>query len=256
MSDGKDERAKELTGRVAIVTGAGRNIGRAIALELAAAGAAVVVNARANRVEAQAVVRAVEETGGRACAAIADVADEAAVAAMAAEAVERFGQIDILVNNAAVRRELPFECMTLAEWREILGVILDGAFNCVAACLPQLRASRQGAIINIGGLSADTGAKGRAHVVTAKTGLAGLTRALAHDLAADGITVNCVSPGLIATARGPDAPEPAHHAIHRTLTATRGAPQDIAATVRFLSGPGARYITGQTIRVNGGAYLG
>jgi len=247
---------KELSGRVAIVTGAGRNIGRAIALELAAAGAAVVVNARANRLEAEAVVRAVEAAGGRACVAIADVADPAAVAAMAAGAVERFGRIDILINNAAVRREQPFDRMTLAEWREILGVILDGAFNCVAACLPQLRASRHGAIVNIGGLSADTGAKGRAHVVTAKAGLAGLTRALAHDLAADSITVNCVSPGLIATLRRPGEPEPAHHAIHRTLTGVRGAPHDIAAAVRFLTGPGARYITGQTIRVNGGAHLG
>src|SRR5207245_11763637 len=133
---------KELSGPVAIVTGAGRNIGRAIALELAAAGAAVVVNARANRIEAEAVVRAVEAAGGRAWAAIADVANQAAVAAMAAAAVERFGRIDILVNNAALRREQPFDRMSLADWREILAVILDGAFNCVAACLPQLRASR------------------------------------------------------------------------------------------------------------------
>jgi len=246
----------ELTGKVAIVTGAGRNIGRAIALALADGGAAVVVNARSNVQEAEAVAGEIERAGGKAFAVTADVADAEAVASMVDDAASRFGRIDILVNNAAVRAEQAFEAMTLADWRAVTAVILDGAFNCVAACLPQLRASRHGAIVNIGGLSADTGAKGRAHVVTAKAGLAGLTRALAHDLAADSITVNCVSPGLIATPRPAGAPEPAHHAIHRTLTGVRGAPHDIAAAVRFLTGPGARYITGQTIRVNGGAHLG
>jgi 3-oxoacyl-[acyl-carrier protein] reductase len=246
----------ELAGRVAVVTGAGRNIGRATALELAAGGAAVLVNARSNREEAQAVVSEIEAEGGRALAWLADVADAQAVEAMMAAAVERFGRIDILVNNAALRREQPLEPMSFAEWREILGVILDGAFHCVKAALPQLRASGAGAIVNIGGLSAQTGAKHRAHVVTAKAGLVGFTRALAHDLAADHIRVNCVAPGLIGTTRVAGAPEPAHHRTHDTLTGNRGTPDDIAATVRFLCGPQARYITGQTFHVNGGAYLG
>jgi 3-oxoacyl-[acyl-carrier protein] reductase len=243
---------KELDGCVAIVTGAARNIGRAIALDLAAAGAAVVVNARTSEAEAQAVAREIEAAGGRALAFIADVTDEAAVGRMVAAAVARFGRIDILVNNAAVRREQAFTEMSLAAWREIHAIILDGAFICAQACLPQLGASGAGAIVNIGGLTAHLGANRRAHVVAAKAGLVGLTRALAHELAGQNITVNCVSPGRIATARR--GPEPNAHRVP-SLTGTSGAPDDIAATVRFLAGPRARYITGQTIHVNGGAYL-
>src|SRR5215831_8222468 len=247
---------QELAGKVAIVTGAGRNIGRAIALTLAEGGAAVVVNARSNRAEAEAVAREIESSGGKAIAHIGDVADAKAVQTMADAAVQEFGRIDILVNNAALRREKPFAEMDYAAWREILDVTLDGAFHCVKACQPALRQSGAGTIVNIGGLSAHTGAANRAHVVTAKAGIVGLTRALAHDLAADGITVNCVVPGLIGTPRPKDKQEPAHHATHQTITGERGKPEDVAAAVRFLCGPGARYITGQAIHANGGAYLG
>jgi 3-oxoacyl-[acyl-carrier protein] reductase len=247
---------QELKDKVAVVTGAGRNIGRMIALALAEGGAAVVVNARSNRAEAESVVREIEQRGGRALAAVADVTDAGAVETMIAAATARFGRIDILVNNAAVRKETPLETMKASEWREILGVILDGAFNCVKSCLPHLKKSNAGAIVNIGGLSAHTGAKHRAHVVTAKAGIVGLTRALAHDLAADRVTVNCVAPGLIDTARNPGTREPQHHQSRNTLVGRLGVPEDIAAAVRFLAGPGARYITGQTLHVNGGAYLG
>ena len=247
---------QELKDKVAVITGAGRNIGRMIALTLAVGGAAIVVNARSNRAEAESVVREIEKRGGRALAAIADVTDPGAVEAMIAAATERFGRIDILVNNAAVRKETPIERMTTAEWREILGVILDGAFNCVKSSLPELKKSGAGAIVNIGGLSGHTGAKHRAHVVTAKAGIVGLTRALAHDLAADRVTVNCVAPGLIDTARKPGTPEPQHHLSQNMLAGRLGAPEDIAAAVRFLAGPSARYITGQTLHVNGGTYLG
>src|SRR5215470_11555014 len=247
--------AQELAGKAAIVTGAGRNIGRAIALTLAEGGAAILVNVRSNRAEAEAVVREIESSGGKAIAHVGDVADERAVQAMADAAVNNFSRIDILVNNAALRREKPFSEMDYSAWREILDVTLDGAFHCVKACLPALRQSGAGTIVNIGGLSAHTGAANRAHVVTAKAGIVGFTRALAHDLAADGITVNCVVPGLIGTPRPKGQPEPAHHATHGTITGERGKPEDVAAAVRFLCSPAARYITGQAIHANGGAYF-
>ena len=247
---------KELNGKVAIVTGAGRNIGRAIALTLAEGGASIVVNARNNRAEAESVAREIESAGGKAQIHIGDVADANAVQALADTAAQQFGRIDILVNNAALRREKPFAEMDYAAWREILDVTLDGTFHCVKACLPALRQSKAGSIVNIGGLSAHTGAKNRAHVVTAKAGIIGFTRALAHDLADDGITVNCVVPGLIGTPRPRDKPEPAHHLTHQTISGERGRPEDVAAMVRFLCGPGARYVNGQAIHSNGGAYLG
>lgn len=247
---------RELAGKVAIVTGAGRNIGRAIALALADGGAAVLVNARTNRAEADAVVREIETAGGKAIAHLGSVADAASVQAMADAAMQQLGGIDILVNNAALRQEKPFAEMDYRAWREILDVTLDGAFHCVKACLPALRRSGAGTIVNIGGLSAHTGAKNRSHVVTAKAGIIGFTRALAHDLADDGITVNCVVPGLIGTPRPKDKPEPAHHLTHQTITGAKGRPEDVAAAVRFLCGPGARYINGQAIHANGGVYLG
>jgi len=254
--EGTEMANSELSGKVATVTGAGRNIGRAIALALAEGGASIVVNARNNQAEADAVAREIKALGGKALVHTGDVANSAAVQAMADAAVKHFGRLDILVNNAALRREKPFGEMGYAEWREILDVTLDGAFHCVKACLPALKKSGTGTILNIGGLSAHTGAKNRAHVVTAKAGIIGFTRALAHDLADDGITVNCVVPGLIGTPRPKDKPEPAHHLTHQTITGQRGRPEDVAAAVRFLCGPGARYITGQAIHTNGGAYLG
>jgi 3-oxoacyl-[acyl-carrier protein] reductase len=225
-------------------------------MALADAGAAVVVNGRADRAAVDGVVREIEARGGLALAVMADVADEAAVERMAAAAADRFGRIDILVNNAAGRPEQPLEAMALADWRGVIATILDGAFLTVKAALPRLKESGTGAIVNIGGVSGHVGAKHRAHVVTAKAGLVGLTRALAHELAGQNITVNCVVPGLIGTARDPTVPLPQHHSVSRTLSGRLGTPEEVAAVVRFLAGPQARYVTGQTLHVNGGMYLG
>ena len=246
---------KELAGKVAIVTGAGRNIGRAIVLQLAEAGASVVVNVRSNKAEADSVLREIEAAGGKAAIVLGDIADEKTATALADTALKRFGRIDILVNNAALRREKPITEMTYKDWREVMGVILDGAFHCVHACLPAMK-KNGGTIINIGGMSAHIGSKDRAHVMTAKTGLVGFTRALAHDLAAEKITANCVVPGAINTARPSSSQAPAHHLTHGTISGERGEPEDVAAMVRFLCSPGGRYVTGQTIHVSGGGYLG
>ncbi len=247
----------DLSGRVAIVTGAARNIGRSIAESLARAGASVVVNALSSAAAAEETAQAIRAEGGAAIVHIADVTDEAATQGLAAAAVEAFGGLDILVNNAAIRREVAFADLTPAAWREVMGVILDGAYLCTRAALPHLQRSAMSSIINIGGLSGHTGSPRRAHVVAAKAGLAGLTRALAHDLGPDGITVNCVVPGLIDTVRGASATggTPAMHSLHRTLVGRHGQPDDIAALVCYLCGPQARYLTGQTLHANGGAYL-
>jgi 3-oxoacyl-[acyl-carrier protein] reductase len=244
---------QNLSGRVAVVTGSSRNIGRAIALELAGAGAAVMVNARTSAAEAEAVAAEIRKAGGRAAVAIADVADPDAAAALIAAAVESFGRLDILVNNAAVRREIDFARLDYREWREIVSIILDGAYLCSRAALPHLIASGSGSVVNISGVSAFTGGAGRAHVVAAKAGVAGLTRALAHDLAPHGITVNCVVPGFIDTRRAGGVP--ARHASARPPIGRLGRPEEIAALVRFLCGPDARYITGQSIHANGGVFM-
>ncbi|MEO8754389.1 MAG: SDR family oxidoreductase [Casimicrobiaceae bacterium] len=247
-----------LMGRVALVTGAGRNIGRAIALALADAGAAVAVNVRASRNEGQAVADEIAARGGESLLVVADVTQRDGVDAMIAAIAQRFGRLDTVVNNAAIRNEVAFADLPYAAWRAAQAVCVDGAFHCTQAALPLLRASGEGAVINIGGLTANTGATRRAHVVTAKAALGGLTRALAHELAEFAITVNCVAPGMMDTVRKAESAggTPAHHATHATLLGRRGHPDDIAGAVAWLAGPGGRFVTGQTLHVNGGAYLG
>jgi 3-oxoacyl-[acyl-carrier protein] reductase len=246
------QQGKELAGKVALVTGGSRNIGRAIALDLAAGGAAVVVNTRRSRDAAETVAREIEAAGGKAVALIADVTDEAAVNAMVEQAVARFGGLDIVVNNAAVRPAQKIEALSLQDFRAVVGLILEAPFLCVKAALPQLRRSGAGAIVSIGGMTGHIGGTDRVHVAAGKAGLVGLTKGFARELADDRITANCVVPGLIDT---PRSHTPSAHAAQPSLLGRQGSTGEIAAMVRYLCGPAARFITGQAIHVNGGAYM-
>jgi 3-oxoacyl-[acyl-carrier protein] reductase len=248
--------SRELDGKVALVTGAARNIGRAICVALAEAGANIVVNVKSSIDLAQETAKLVESAGSRAIVAPADVTNEAAVAEMLASARQAFGGVDILVNNAAVRKEAPFDSVTFAEWQQVLAIMLDGAFLCTKAAVLSMKERGGGRIINIGGLTGHSGAKHRIHVVTGKAALAGFTKAIAQDLAADGITANCVVPGMIETERGVHAPQaPKHHADRPRLIEPLGRPSEVAALVRHLAGPQSRYITGQSIHINGGVFM-
>jgi len=249
-------QGKELAGQVALITGAVRRIGRATALALAGDGAAVVINARNSKEEADAVAAEIAAGGGEAMVHLADVTDESAVQAMVDATVARFGRLDILVNNAADRRQTPLTEISLAEWRHITGIILEGSFLCARACLPPMVAGGGGTIINIGGASAHVGALNRAHVITAKAGLVGLTKAIAVEFAERGIVANCVVPGHIGGPRSRTAgeePPRARGAI--SLVGRYGTPEEVAAMVRQLCLPISRYITGQTIHVSGGMVL-
>ena len=242
---------QELAGKVALVTGAGINIGRATALELAKAGAAIAVNTRASREAAQAVVQEIRATGGQAELCMADVADAGEVQQMVDGVIASFGRIDILVLNASVRREARFTDMSFEQWRVPLSISLDGSFHCIKACLPSMIAAGGGSIVALTGSSVLTGAIGKVHSSAAKSGLTGMIRALAREVGRHGIRANCVSPGSINTTR------PSHRSARRDAKGfvpleRWGESDEIAATVRFLCGPAASYITGQTIHVNGG----
>ncbi len=248
------DASRELAGNVALVTGAARNIGRAIALELAAAGSAVAVNTRASREDAEAVAREIRDAGGRAAVFVADIADAAQVARMHADIAAGLGPVGILVLNASVRREIAFETMAFQDWRQVMSISLDGSFHCVQAVLPGMLAAGSGSIVTLIGDSALTGAPGKVHSSAAKSGLVGMTRALAREFAGRGIRANCVSPGHFDTTRAnPRAPRP-DAATHIPL-GRYGDPREIASTVRFLCGPGGGFITGQVIHVNGGQWM-
>ena len=243
---------RPLDGQVAIVTGSVRRIGKAMAAALARDGAAVVIHARSSREEAQAAAKEIEASGGRALVQLADVTDEAAVTRMVDAVMSAFGRVDILVNNAADRGEAPFLEMSLAEWRKLTGIILDGAFLCSRAVLPHMVARGHGRIINIGGVSAHLGASGRAHIGAAKAGLIGFTRALALEFAQKGVTVNCVVPGRIGGERSATSGK---GISHQPPVGREGRAEEVAEIVRTLCQPSGGYITGQTIHVNGGLYM-
>jgi len=244
----------ELAGKVALITGAGRNIGAATALALAQGGAAVAVNTRASRDDAEKVAQEIRGAGGQAEVFMADIADASAVKNMVDGVLKRFGRVDILVLNASVRKETPFIDMSFEEWRGIMAISLDGSFHLIKACLPSMLKSGSGSIVTLGGMSSLSGAKRRVHGSVAKHGMVGLTRALARELAENNIRVNCVAPGQMDTARATARaarPDPKSNIPLGRL----GDPREIADTVRFLCGPGASYITGQTLHVNGGVMM-
>lgn len=245
-----------LDGKIAVVTGAGKNIGREIALTLARDGAAVVVNGRGDQAAVDGVADEIRALGGRAFGHLADVSDEAAVTAMVERAVDAFGGIDIVVSNAGLRRQTPFLEMSLVEWREILSVALDGAFILTRACVPHMIGREGGAIVGLSGVSTHVGTPERCHVSASKSGLEGLMRALAVELGPHGITANCVAPGAIDTVRGAAAGQmPSTMRAAGVPAGRKGTMEEIAAMVRHLVGPQGRFITGQTIHVNGGAFL-
>ena len=241
-----------LDGKVALVTGSGRNIGRSIALALAKEGANVVVNARTNRKEAESVAEEVRALGAKAISLLADVGDRKQLEAMLDQALAEFGRIDIVVNNAATRPHKPFAEMSYEDWRGVLATDLDSAFLSTKAALPGMVERKWGRVINLSGLQAFQGRHGGAHISAAKVGLIGFTRALATELAPDGILVNCIVPGLIDTTRdgGPRTGTPSR--LSEIPVGRMGEPQDIASLCSFLCSDAAGFITGQTIHVNGG----
>jgi len=245
----------KLEGKVALVTGSGRNIGRATVLKLAGEGADVVVNARSNQAEADAVVREARALGVKALAVIADIAKKEQVEALAAKALSEFGRIDILINNAAIRPHKPFTELTVEDWERVRGVVLDGALYLTRAVIESMVKNRYGRILFFAGDGAYAAqGSGRAHISAAKMALIGLARGLASEFAAHGIRVNVVSPGSIDTRR--DNPEwyqgrvPSAAGIPLGRQGTVG---EIAATCLFLVSDDGGFITGQTIHVNGGA---
>lgn len=245
---------RELEGKVALITGAGRNIGRATALALAAAGAAVAVNTRQSQDAATAVAREIRDAGGDADVFMADIADAKAVRTMVDRIADKWGRLDILVLNASVRKETPFLDISYDEWRMIMGISLDGSFYLTQACIPHMIKAGGGSIVTLAGMVSLSGAKRRIHGSVAKHGMIGLTRGIAREFGEHGIRANCIAPGQMNTPRAPGrAPRADPKA---TIPLGRpGEPEEIASAVRFLCGSGASFINGQTIQVNGGQMM-
>ena len=228
------------------MTGSGRNLGCAAVLELSRRGADVVVNARSNRAEAEAVAREAEALGVRAIALLADVGDEQQVNQMVAEALERLGRIDILINNAGFRASSPIAEMSTEEWRAAAAVNFDGPFFCTRAVVPGMISNGYGRIITVSGLNAFHGRPNWSHICGSKMGAIGMTRALATELAQYGILVNHVVPGAYV----------AHPDLNRIPLGRVGLAQELANTSAFRASEDASYITGQTFHVNGGEIRG
>ena len=242
-----------LENKVAVVTGAARGIGRAIALGLAAKGATVIINCSSSLEQAKEVVRQIEKDGGQSQAIKGDVSDATSVAAMFDEVIEKYGKIDILVNNAGITRDNLLMRMSEEDFDAVIDINLKGAFLCSKAVIKAMMKQRSGRIINISSVSGVAGNAGQANYSAAKAGMLGLTKAVAREVASRGITVNAIAPGFIKT----DMTEKLSDKIKEAVTSNIplghfGEPEDIAQAVVFLSSDAGRYITGQTINIDGG----
>ena len=244
---------QELSGKVAIVTGSTRRMGRAIALRLAESGAAIVVNGKALAKNADAVVKDIEAQGGKAISVMADITKPAEVKRIVDGAMAAFGRIDILVNTVALRHHHSLAETSLEEWHEVLASVLDGSFLCSKACAPHLVASH-GTIVNIGGASAHFGVKDHAAVMTAKMGLVGLTRALALDLGPD-VVVNCLIPGRIDAAEDRRSGS-SNYTMERIPAKRAGSLEEVAEAVTMLCNPRCRFINAQALHISGGMLFG
>lgn len=247
-----------LSGRTALVTGSGRNIGKAIAVTLAREGANVVFNGHRDQAALDEAVTAVVESGGQAISVLADVSDFDDVDRMAATAEEAFGSIDIAISNVALRRHQPFESITEEDWRRVLGTNLDSAFFLAKRVLPGMKQRGWGRIIHISGLDGFTGHyPDRAHNIVCKMGLVGLAKAIAQEYGTHGVTANIVAPGAIDTER--DWSQYVHfkpQEVVREIPVRRiGTVEDVAAACSYLASEAGSFITGQTIHVNGGQYM-
>jgi 3-oxoacyl-[acyl-carrier protein] reductase len=254
----------KLQGRTAFVTGASRNIGRAIALAFAAEGADLVLNTRANREELEGVADECRKLGVRVVSVLGDIGDAAAVESMVKNALAVLPSIDVLVCNAAIRPHKPITETSLEDWHHVFAVNLHSAFYLARAVVPGMKERGRGSIIALGGQSSVTGRPGTAAVTAAKTGLLGLVRALAAELGPSGIRVNMVVPGTIDTERRyaewyPEfrqAPPGGPEQVKRIPLGRLGRPEDIAEVCLFLASDASAYITGDTIRVMGGSVIG
>jgi len=242
-----------LEGRVAIVTGASRGIGRAIALELAGRGASVIVNFYSSQPAAEEVVRQIEEAGGRAKAVKADVSNFAEAQELVKYAVEMFGGLDILINNAGITRDMLIMMMSEEDWDRVQNTNLKSTFNCSKAAVRHMMRKRYGRIINITSVAGQMGNPGQTNYSASKAGQIGFTKALAREVAARNITVNAIAAGYIDTDIWANVPEEARQAALSIIPLGRkGQPEEIAYAVAFLASDQAAYITGQILGIDGG----
>lgn len=247
------DNTKELTGKVAVITGAAKNIGRATALELAKGGAAVAINTRHSVDDAKKVAEEIRAAGGQAEVYVADIADPKQVKGMVDGVMQKFGRVDFLVLNASVRTEKPFLELSYDEWRVPLAITLDGAFYLAQACIPSMIANGGGSIVTLGGMMSLSGAKKRIHGSVAKHGLVGFTRGLAREFGDRNIRVNCIAPGQMNTVRA--AGRTAAVGAEMVPLGRKGDAEEIATVVRFLCSSASSYVSGQSLQINGGQMM-